>query len=489
MKTARASRFLRSAALVLGLLVLLPGSVLARPNYFEAFTAYYGFTPGDDLYACGVCHLRWQGTGARNPYGTAVEQQLYIGAKPIIDAIRDIENEDTDLDGFTNVEELLTHGTLPGFSCDNYTIALNTPPNFQSLITPLVPTCLEAMDLRVTPIEVTVLTKVGTADSFAIELINNGTDFPITVSSYAIVPGSTAGLSVSGPPLPLVIPVGGTATVTLEFSPVVTNLVSGTLRISSDDPDEPQIDLPIGGISFIPNVAPADKRAACQKTVERRYESLSRTHLKEWGSCFVAELRGAACDTGRRDLRIAQAEARLRASLGGSADTSCAGAGLTPTLLGLPDQCGGGCGSITVSNLGKWADCLVCRQQEATSAMLDATTGTALPDLPADVLGSVQQGCSRAVVRGMQRAIGSLQKKLGACDLANVTAAVPVDCAVQHAADIARLTARVGQAIDRCRDTSGMAGCRFEPGADPACLATSATAIASDLVEAVFETE
>lgn len=490
MKTARWSSFLRrTALLLLGAVLLVPGTAQARPNYFEAFTAYYGLSPGDDLYACGVCHLKWGGTGARNPYGTAVEQQLYIGAKPIIDAIRNIENEDTDLDGFTNLEEIATYATLPGFSCDNYTIALNTPPYFQSVITPLVPTCLEAMDLRVQPIEVTVLTKVGTTDSFAIDLINNGTDFPITVSSYDFLPGAAAGLSLSGPPLPLVIPVGGSATITLEFAPLASTLVAATLRIDSDDPDEPAIDIPVGGISFIPNLAPAAKRAECHKSVQRRFASLSRTHLKEWGSCFVAELRGQACDAGRRDLRIAQAEARLRDTMGGASDRACGSAGLTPTLLGLPAQCGGGCGAITVNSLSRWADCLVCRQQEATSAMLDASVGTALPDLPEGSLGQTQQRCTKAVVASMQRSIGALQKKLGTCELANVTAASPVDCAVQHAADVTRLTSRVGQAIDRCRDTSGMEGCRFEPGADPSCLGDAAAGIAGDLVESVFETQ
>jgi len=490
MKTTGWSSVLRGALLLLaGVATLLPATASARPNYFEAFTAYYGFTPGDDLYACGVCHLKWGGTGARNPYGTAVEQQLYIGAKPIIDAIRDIENEDTDLDGFTNLEELTTYGTLPGFSCDNFTIALNTPAYFQSVITPLVPTCLEAMDLRVQPIEVTVLTKVGSTDSFAIELVNNGTDSPITVSSYDLLPGAPAGMSVSGPPLPLVIPVGGSAIVTLEFTPLASTLVAATLRIASDDPDEPAIDVPVGGLSFVPNLAPAAKRAACQQSVQRRYASLTRTYLKEWGACFVAELRGTACDAGRRDLRIAQAEAKLRDALGGASDRACAPAGLTPTLLGLPDQCGGGCDAIAVTSLSRWADCLICRQQEATSTMLDAAVGTALPDLPSGALGAIQQGCTKAVVAGMQRAIGALQKKLGTCELANVTAPAPVDCAVQHAADVSRLTSRVGIAIDRCRDTSGMAGCRFEPGADPACLGDTATDVASDLVAAVFETE
>lgn len=496
MRSSRPVRSLRSrrstlpgsALLLLGLVLLLPGAALARPNYFDAFTSFYGISPGDPNYACGNCHLKWEGTGARNPYGTAVEQQLYL-AKPVIDAIRDIETLDTDLDGFSNVDEIVTYGTLPGFSCDNYTIALNTPPFFQSMITPLVPTCLEAMDLLVTPVELTLLTKVGTTETFDIQLVNNGTASPITVGGYAFLPGATAGLSVTGPPLPLVIPVGASATITVQFTPPFSALVNGTLRVDSDDPDEPAIDVPVGGIAFVPNLAPAAKRAECLESVQRSVERLTRTYLKEWSGCFVAELRGQACDAGRRDLRIAQAEQRLRDAIGGAGDRACAGAGLTPSLLGLPDQCGGGCGAIAVTTLGRWADCLICRETESTSTMLDDTLGTALPDLPPGALGGVQQGCTRATAASVQRAIRAVQRKLAACELANVTAASPVDCATSLAAEIDRATANVGRAIDRCKDTSGMAGCRFEPGADPACLADTATGVAGDLVEAVFATE
>ncbi|MEW6268010.1 MAG: hypothetical protein AB1689_01775 [Thermodesulfobacteriota bacterium] len=475
--------------LALALPVVVCGTAQARPNYFEAFVDFYGLTPGQDLYACGVCHLRWEGTGARNPYGTAVEQQLYINAKPIIDAIRDIEDVDTDLDGFTNVEELVTHGTLPGYSCDNFTIALDTPENFQALITPLVPSCLEPMDVRVAPIEVSFLTKVGTSETVDIEVINNGTDAAITVGAYQLVPGTTSGLSVGGPPLPIVIPVGQSATLELTFAPAAAGFLGETLRISSDDPDEPAIDVPIGGVSFFPNLAPPAKRAACQQTVERRFEGLARAHLGEWGSCYLDELRGVACDPGRRDLSVARAEARLHAALGGAADRNCAGAGLTPTLLGLPDACGGGCGAIAIDTLGDWADCLACRQREATSAMLEATLGSAPPDLPADVVGAVPHRCARALVKRMQRAITSLQKRRAACELRNVAAASPVDCAAALAPDVARLTAKVGAALDRCPDTTGLDGCRFAPGADPSCLASAAAAIADGLVEAVFETE
>ena len=79
---------LSAVALMLGL--VLGGRAEARPTYFEVFTARYGITPSDRTYACGNCHIRWTGTGARNPFGTAVEQQLYIG-KSITQALEDIE--------------------------------------------------------------------------------------------------------------------------------------------------------------------------------------------------------------------------------------------------------------------------------------------------------------------------------------------------------------------------------------------------------------
>ena len=89
-------------AVAMGGVLALPPPAAARPLYFDTFTSLYGITEGNDLYACGVCHRRWEGTGARNPFGTAVEQQLYL-AKPITAAIQAVEGNDTDLDGVSNV--------------------------------------------------------------------------------------------------------------------------------------------------------------------------------------------------------------------------------------------------------------------------------------------------------------------------------------------------------------------------------------------------
>jgi hypothetical protein len=463
------------------------GAAQARPNYFEVFTGLYGLTPGEDLYACGVCHRRWEGTGARNPYGNALEQQLYIG-KTITNAILDVEDDDTDLDGFTNGDEIANWITLPGYSCADYDLVINPPSNFQMLITPGVPSCLEPKDVEVTPTVFAFLTEVGKVGTVAVEVRNNGTDEDITVSGFELLAGSSPRLMVSGAPAPIVVAVGETATLEVSFTPVITEFVSGTLRIATDDPDEPTIDVGLTGIAFVKNLAPVAARAACFAEAEKRLAKLGRTSLKEWGRCYLDELAGVACDAGHRNLKLAQAEARLRNALGGSRDRRCAGAGLTPSRLDLPDFCAAPCGSIELNTIADWADCLVCRQEAATDAMLEAAIGTSPPDLPANLLGKEALRCNAKVVKGMQRGIAAIQDLLGDCALENVTAASPSDCPVVLASEIAAAGADVDADLASCRSTSDMEGCRFEPGADPTCLGDAATAIGAGLVDAVFGT-
>jgi hypothetical protein len=470
--------------LVLTLAVLaLPRGGAARPLYFDNLVAIYGLTPADDIHACGVCHRLWTGTGARNPYGSAIEAQLYL-AKPIATAIADVAGDDTDGDGFTNGDELGIHRTLPGYSCANYFLAEDPPPTFQSLITPGVPSCLDPKDIRIVPTNVGFATEVGTQDGEIVEVINNGSDDPITVSAYGFLAGASTALSVSGPATPIVIPVGGSVELTVTFSPPAVVLANGTLRITSDDPDEPDVDVAVSGISFTsPLASPAD-RAGCLRDVARQMERYTKTHVKEWGKCFAAELGGVACDAGRRDLEIAQAEARLRGVLGGVTDRFCAPKSLTPVRLGLPGTCGGGCGAISVLTLSDVADCLVCRQTEATNAMLGAAIGAAPPDVPGTVLTGRALGCGRSVLVGVQKAIRKSQKALDACRVDAIL--TPADCAATTAPVLAAQAAKADARFDRCEDTTGMDGCRFEPVPDPACLGAAATDIADDLADAVF---
>ena len=462
-----------------------PRGAAARPLYFDNLVSIYNLTPSDPTYACGNCHFRWGGTGARNAYGSAIEAQLYLG-KPIATAIADVAGADTDGDGFTNGDELGIHRTLPGYNCSNYYDASETPPDFQSLITPGVPSCLEPQDIRTDPTVVNFVTEVAQTESVDVTVFNNGADFPITVSAYGLLPGAPPSLSVSGPVTPIVIPVGGSAVVTVSFSPAAVVLFGATLRISSDDPDEADLDLPVGAISYPSPLAPAADRAACLGDVARQMERYTKVHVKEWGSCFAAELAGLACDAGRRDLKIGQAEAKLRGVLGGATDRFCAPESLTPVRLGLPATCGGTCGAIELTTLSDVADCLVCRQIAATDAMLTASVGIAPPDLPDTVLTGPSLSCNRSLITGTQKAIRKSQKILDRCRTDAILAPAPVDCVAVNATLLATVAEKVDTKLARCNDTTGMDGCAFEVVPDPTCLGTESGTIAADLVDAVF---
>jgi len=72
------SRILVAAALGAALTIGFSArDASARPTYFDAFRSLYGINDGDNLDACGVCHFLWTGTGARNPFGNAVELICY----------------------------------------------------------------------------------------------------------------------------------------------------------------------------------------------------------------------------------------------------------------------------------------------------------------------------------------------------------------------------------------------------------------------------
>lgn len=468
-------------------LVLFAGEAAARPSYFATFTGLYGLSPGDDLHACGVCHRRWEGTGARNPYGTAVEQQLYLG-KTITDSILDVESADTDLDGYSNFDEIAVHGTLPGYSCSNYTLVLDPPPNFQSLITPLVVSCLEPKDILVDPAVIATIAQANHVSVTTIHLVNNGTDDPIHVSELELVAGSSPLFSLDGPTAPFDIPVGESVAVDLVFSPLSVIFATATVRITSDDPDEPVIDIGASGIGFVKNLATPENRAACFREADRRFAQYSRTHMNEWARCALEELRGRACDAGRRDQKIAAAEAKLRSFIGGAQDRRCGGNGMTPARLDLPATCAAPCGSISIGSLGDWVSCMVCRQTAATSEMLSASVGTVPPDLPLNSLEPAAHACNRSLVNGVRNGVRRLQKPLGACRLANVTALVPVDCETTLAAPRAAEAAKVNALPGRCRSTTDVLACPFDLVPAPECLGDATLGISADLADAVFDT-
>ncbi len=486
--TGRVGRLSLAAAAAVVVALAAPSPAPARPLYFDTLTSHYGLVPSDPIYACGVCHRKWEGTGARNPFGTAIEQQLYAG-KTILDAIMTVAPGDADGDGFANEDEIAIHGTLPGYSCVNYTLASETPPDFQSLITPGVPTCLEPKDIAVAPDVAAFRTEVGKISTVEVIVSNNGSDLPLNVTGFALLAGSDPAYTVTGPAMPVEIPLGQSITLTVQFAPTVPSLPTGTLRIESDDPDEPNYDFMLTAVAFIRVLAPAAERAACLRDVRREAERLSKAELGAGGTCYLDELSGRACDTGRRDRLIAGAEARFTAVVGGAKDRRCLVNNITPSRLGMPATCGGSCDTIELHTMADVAACFLCRQHTVTNDFLSASIGTAPPDVPGNRPGTTAFKCNQGLVRAVQKGFRTTQKALGGCELGNITAASPVDCAVTVLPEIAAEEARIDARVGECADSTDLLACPFVPAADPACLGDAMTSMASELVGVVFAQE
>jgi hypothetical protein len=474
----------RRAGIALAVALLCAQPAASRPTYFEVLTSTFGFGVGDPLYACGVCHYNWDGTGARNPFGTSVEQELYLG-KPIGQALAAAVSGDPDDDGFTSLEELETHATLPGYSCTNYFDAVGAPANWHTFVTPFVASCLEPKDVRLAPSSAGFLTEVGEVAGTTITVFNNGSELPLEIESYGLLPGAPVGLSVDGPPPPFSLAVDESVDLTLSFAPEGVAIGNATLRIASDDPDEPVLDVPVSVFASVQPLGPPEARAACLRDIERAARRYGKTHLAEWTRCQGDEAAGKACDVGRRNVALLKAEAKLRDALSGGRGRRCASANLSPSLIGQPEVCGGGCGAIELDDFDDLTDCLVCRQGEARDALLGAALGTAPPDLPARAGSRDAERCQARLLADARKTAAKAQTLLGRCELANVTAAERADCAALHAEALDALAAKLAGHFARCRDAEGLEGC-FAEGGDASCVGDTAAAGAAALVDAVF---
>lgn len=475
----------------LAVALALPAAVQARPAYFDQFKLQYGVNPGDNLDACGVCHFRWSGTGSRNPYGTTVEQQLYIG-KTISQSLTDVEGMDPDGDGYTSGDEILNYMTLPGYNCTNFVQAIQPPVGYDTYITPLVATCLDPLDIRVTPSSLGAITNVGDIDVMELLVINNGSSDPLEIFSYELLAGAPPTLTLSGPSAPFTIPVGGTETIQVIFTPTGAAITNATLRITSNDPDEGNYDTPINVFSLPDTTAPGPQRAPCFADIQKSMERYAKVQMKTWASCYLDELSGRACDTGDRDLRIGRAAEKLASKIGGSKDKNCAGNGLSATTLGYPATCGQGCEHIAVTGMSNIPTCLECMQDRVMEGLLRDGAGTAPPDLPPNLISdSAALKCQSKILKAMQKGILKMYRELGDCE----NEAVLVDgaegeCLASLTAEMDKLQAKVDEAVDKCKSTAELLGCRFEGmSPDPACLGLTSENLADLLTDSTYGIE
>lgn len=461
----------------------------ARPVYFENLRSIFAIPPGSRIDACGVCHRLWTGTGARNAFGTAVEQQLYTG-KSIVDSLYAVEGDDTDGDGFTNLEELVTYLTLPGYDCDTFDDAIGAPLDYHTYITPFVDTCLPPLDIRPTPSLLSFLTQAGRDEVQEVTILNYGATTPLHVDSIAFAPGAPATLSVDGPSAPLDLAPGESIVLAVTFTPTSTALVSTALRIVSNDPETPTLDVPISGIGFVKNLAAPDVRAACREQIDTAYRKYSRSVLDAWIACGTDESRGVVCRRGKRDRAVTLAEDKLRRAVGGDKDRACAGTSLSPARIDYPAVCGGECSHLLVTSMPGLAECLVCRHEAVVARSLRALVGATPPDLPAST--AADEGAAKCITRtgkGFARAADDVHRAHAACALDTVTAPEPPDCGAETAEEVAAASARVDETFAGCAGTAGLTACPLvgeEP--DPLCLGSEAAALGADLADAAYDT-
>ena len=93
--------------------------------------------------------------------------------------------------------------------------------------------------------QIVTITNVGAAD--------------LTVTGISLAPGSTGFSIASAPATPFVLAPGATADVAVAFTPAVAGPASGTLRVTSDDPDEGLVEVTLSGNGVSGETPPSEQ--------------------------------------------------------------------------------------------------------------------------------------------------------------------------------------------------------------------------------------
>lgn len=474
--------------LALGLTLLAVGTAQARPTYFEAMKSHFAVIDESNLDTCLVCHMTSLGGGTRNPFGLNVQQYLYAG-KSIQETLQLVEDLDSDNDGSTNVEELATFLTLPGFSCENFEEASGAPLQFDAWVTPGVATCRNPVEIAAVPSSAGFITESGATDTFTITIWNLGYQDTLTITDLALTNVVGDGLSlVSSLTLPVTILPNDFVDLELHYAPLGTSAVTGTLEVTSNDPVIPILDVPINGLGIERNLAPLAERLACRASLQKRFASYSKSHLREWAGCFAQETAGYRCREAKREQKLGRALVKLEASIAGPKDKHCQGVGMNAARLDMPETCGGECASISLTGMASIRSCALCRQETATRDALIAAFGTSSPDLPTALGSSEASKCAKTLGKLVARVIPAIQRELADCAHEKLEdGGDRSDCAAERADRLAQLRAKVDAAVSRCVEVDGLSGCAFEEEADPACLGDAVVEIGHYLVDTLWD--
>jgi hypothetical protein len=201
--------------------------------------------------------------------------------------------------------------------------------------------------------------------------------------------------------------------------------------------------------------------AKCHSQVSKAAQKYLKTYVKEWSRCYAADAAASVCDAGRRNAKIAKADAQLRERVGGLKDKRCAGVNLTPITLGHGPVCSAPCLEQTLYDMGDVADCAVCTAAGLGGDALAAAYGTAPPILPGDGPSGDAGKCQRSLAKGSTKLALSWTKELSRCEDDNKTGRnVPaLDCSTDPSGRIQSAIDKAQSQIAACSDFTGVPGC------------------------------
>jgi Cep192 domain 4 len=229
------------AVLVIAVVLAVGGTAYAVSGYLNTFNSTYG-TSGTRLDTCVLCHPSGTG-GARNSFGS----DFASGGHNFNAAL---EALDSDGDGIINGDEI-ANLTFPG-----------DPNDPASAGTP---------NIAVSPASVDSGEVVVNGSSSREVTIANTGDAVLNVSSIALDAGTdftldlNGGTNACGTANPA-IAAAGNCTVAVVFAPTFVGTFGDNLAIASDDPDQPDVSVPLSGTG-LDNVTPVVTSATDNGTI------------------------------------------------------------------------------------------------------------------------------------------------------------------------------------------------------------------------------
>jgi hypothetical protein len=95
------------------------------------------------------------------------------------------------------------------------------------------------------------LSGVAVGDAVTVPVvIRNARDVPVELLDAAIDPGGGPFSSAPERPLPVALAPDGSVELAVTFAPTAAGTASAVLRLTGDDPDAPEVEVPVSGVGI-----------------------------------------------------------------------------------------------------------------------------------------------------------------------------------------------------------------------------------------------